>query len=157
MVLIVDGEILQDTDPRAIAARQRRAGGASSAGGGSGARPTPAPPRAGAAPPANDAPNNPLDQLAGAIGIQGQSLTVPAVWRVPAREVPLIWLVLLGVLTMFGGSAKLWTRGNARALSRNAHTTQPTPSLLAPNLNTPCAQAAGAWWPPLPSSMSSAG
>lgn len=47
--------------------------------------------------------NNPLDQLARAIGIQGQSVTIPAFWRVPMRQVPLIWLLLLGGLTMFAG------------------------------------------------------
>ena len=104
MVLIVDGEILQDNDPRAVAARQRRAGGASSAPffGGRGGVGGPPPPR-GAPPNAGAMGPGPLDQLAAAIGVHGQSLTIPAVWRIPAREVPLIWLLLLGVATMFVG------------------------------------------------------
>mmetsp|Transcript_13365 Transcript_13365/g.40517 ORF Transcript_13365/g.40517 Transcript_13365/m.40517 type:complete len:136 (-) Transcript_13365:1235-1642(-) len=100
MVLIVDGEILQDNDPRAIAARQRRGGpSAPSPARGAAARPASRSPP----PPAAGAPASPLDQLAELIGIRGQSLTIPAIWRIPSREVPLIWLVLLGVGTMFGG------------------------------------------------------
>lgn len=136
MVLIVDGEILADTDPRAIAARQRR-GVASSSGGAARPAPPQQPQRSAAPPAGGGAARNPLDQLAEAIGIQGQSVTIPAIWRVPMRQVPLIWLLLLGGLTMFAG----WRVPAAAALlhvfsglseAGTAPGSQPTPAGSGP-------------------------
>ena len=108
MVLIIDGEIVADNDPRAIARRappsqqqqpRSSAGrpppganvhGVGSGGGGGGA------PRAGAN-------ASPLDALASAIGVQGQTVEIPAVWRIPARQVPLVALLLLALATVFFG------------------------------------------------------
>ncbi len=97
MVLIIDGEIVADDDPRAIARRQ----------------PKPQPQQARAGPHTvrqqggvgggGAAPPGPLDALATAMGIQGRSLTIPAIASIPARDVPLIHAVLVGGLTVFFG------------------------------------------------------
>ena len=108
MVLIIDGEIVADNDPRAVA---RRKGQQASPG-------TQAPPRPGASggglPPnsaARQAPGgaagatgSPLDTLAAAIGIEGQVVTIPRLHaRIPERQVPMVAAGLLGVATLFFG------------------------------------------------------
>ena len=105
MVLIIDGEIVQDNDPRAVARRKpaaptptapthappmRRAppgqpGGGGGGGGGGGAN------------------ASPLDALANAIGVHGQMVEIPAVASIPGRAVPTIHLILLGAATLFFG------------------------------------------------------
>lgn len=109
MVLIIDGEIVPDNDPRAIARRKpastgsasRPSSGANISGipqANSGAR---APAQAGRAGPAG---GSPLDALADAMGIGGMSVTVPRLHaRLPAREVPMVAAGLVGLLTMFFG------------------------------------------------------
>ena len=52
---------------------------------------------------AGGAPANPLDALAGAMGIGGQSVRIPAISRIPARDVPLIVVLLISLLTLFAG------------------------------------------------------
>ena len=49
------------------------------------------------------APGSPLEALATQLGVQGQSVEIPAVWRLPAREVPMIGVILLGLITLFLG------------------------------------------------------
>jgi len=98
MVVIIDGEIVPDNDPRAIARRNPkstppRATGVAGVHGGA--------PRAGA-PPAG-AGRSPLDQLAEAIGVQGQSIKIPQIVSVPEREVPMIHVILVGGLSLFFG------------------------------------------------------
>ena len=100
MVLIIDGEIVQDNDPRAVARRKPAA-------------PTPTAPTH--APPMRRAPPgqpgggggganaSPLDALANAIGVQGQIVEIPAVASIPGRSVPMIHLILLGGATLFFG------------------------------------------------------
>lgn len=109
MVLIIDGEIVADNDPRAIARRkpaaapQRPAGGGMggihSAGGGGGG--------GGRAPPGGGggaAGGSPLDALAAAIGIEGRVVTIPKLHaRLPERQVPMIVAGIVGLLTMFMG------------------------------------------------------
>ena len=101
MVLIIDGEIVQDNDPRAVARRKPAA-------------PTPtapthappmrrAPPGGGGGPPPGGANASPLDALANAIGVQGQVVEIPAVASIPGRAVPTIHLILLGAATLFFG------------------------------------------------------
>ena len=102
MVLIIDGEIVQDNDPRAIARRQPKAAPRSSNSSGMGRVPPgggPQGPRGG--PPGGA--GGPLDALATTLGIQGQSVEIPAFSRLPARQVPLIALLLLAVATLFFG------------------------------------------------------
>ena len=108
MVLIIDGEIVADNDPRAIARRKgsqqqqpaqpppganiraATAGGAARPEGGGGG--------------AGAAGGSPLDMLAAAIGIQGMSVTIPRLHaRVPEREVPMVVIGLLGIATVFFG------------------------------------------------------
>ena len=101
MVLIIDGEIVQDNDPRAVARRKPAA-------------PTPtapthappmrrAPPGGGGGPPPGGANASPLDALANAIGVHGQMVEIPAVASIPGRAVPTIHLILLGAATLFFG------------------------------------------------------
>ena len=113
MVLIIDGEIVADNDPRAIARRKPSSAGPASSrpaganisgihGGNSqgsgGAR---APAQAARARPAG---GSPLDAVAEALGIAGMTVTVPRLHaRVPAREVPMIAAGIVGLLTMFFG------------------------------------------------------
>ena len=108
MVLIIDGEIVQDNDPRAVA--RRSGGGAAAAAVSRGPRgPSAAaaaaasgPARAAAAAAAGGA--GPLDQLAAMIGIQGQIVTVPRLHeRIPPRDVPMVVAGLLGVATFIFG------------------------------------------------------
>ena len=110
MVLIINGEIIADDDPRAV---QRRSGGGSaqpraSAPQGSGpnlqglggsrqSRPG----AAGQAGPG--AGGSPLDAMAEMIGIQGQTFLIPAVANIPARDVPLIVMLILAVMTLLIG------------------------------------------------------
>ena len=101
MVLIIDGEIVADNDPRAIARRGQGRGGAPQAAPRQHAAPTPQ--RAPAHGAADGAPANPLDTLAGAMGIGGQSVRIPAMGRIPARDVPLIVVLLISLLTLFAG------------------------------------------------------
>ncbi|KAL1508447.1 hypothetical protein AB1Y20_004550 [Prymnesium parvum] len=107
MVLIIDGEIVPDNDPRAVAKRAGSAGPRSSQ---SGPAPSTASSRSGVgggAPPppaaANGAAASPIDAIAAAIGVQGQSVRVPAIASVPSREVPMIHIILLGAATLFFG------------------------------------------------------
>ena len=102
MVLIIDGEIVADSDPRAVARRNpkpqataapRGANIQSVGGGGGGPQQRPA-----------GAGGSPLDALASAIGIQGQTIEVPGIaGRIPARQVPAIFLLLLAAATLFFG------------------------------------------------------
>jgi hypothetical protein len=105
MVLILNGEVLQDNDPRAIAARNSKA------------KPGAAPSARG--PPAREVDSNApaaaqqqqpgfpglsmLDGLARAIGVHGKTVRVPAVLGVPGQDLPVIVFVLLGVATFFFG------------------------------------------------------
>ena len=111
MVLIINGEIIADDDPRAV---QKRSGGGGSAqprasapqgsgpnlqglGGSGQSRPS----SAGQAGPG--AGGSPLDAIAEMIGIQGQTFLIPAVANIPARDVPLIVLLILAVMTLLVG------------------------------------------------------
>ena len=90
---------MQDNDPRAIARRN----------------PQPKPPTAranihgvggGSTAPGRGpagAVAGPLDQVAQALGIAGQTVEIPAIARLPARQVPLVHLLLLGILSLFIG------------------------------------------------------
>ena len=110
MVLIIDGEIVPDNDPRAVA---KRAGRSLTSGRGSTQQASAA--SAGhVAPPVNaggagDAggpatvSQSPLDALASAVGVHGQSIRIPSIASVPARDVPVIHLILLGAATAFFG------------------------------------------------------
>ena len=109
MVLIIDGEIVADNDPRAVA---RRKGGGSQQSAGpqqpQRANAGGAPPNtfraAGAAPPGAAGTGSPLDALAAAIGIEGQVVTIPRLHaRIPERQVPMVAAGLLGVATLFFG------------------------------------------------------
>ncbi|KAG6623568.1 uncharacterized protein IUM83_01748 [Phytophthora cinnamomi] len=102
MVHIINGEIVQDDDPR-VRARlqpqqnqpQRRFG--SVHGGADGAAATPA---AGEAPPGAGA--SPLQGLARQVGLEG-SVTIPAVLGLPARPVQKIHLAVAALLTVLFG------------------------------------------------------
>jgi len=106
MVLIIDGEIVADNDPRAIAMRNRKQGSTSAPSPAARVQQTSSPSGPRAPGPAIDAANaagNPLDAIAGFLGIQGQSFTIPGVWRIAPREVPLVAVVILALLTLFFG------------------------------------------------------
>lgn len=62
-------------------------------------------PQPGVHRPAQD----PLSGLARALGIEGRAVTVPAIspLGLPARDVPLVYLVVLGVLTLLFGPRAL--------------------------------------------------
>jgi hypothetical protein len=110
MVLIINGEIIADDDPRAVQKRgggsaQPRASAPQGSGpnlqglGGSGqSRPGAAGQGAGAG-----AGGSPLDAIAEMIGIQGQTFLIPAVASIPARDVPLVVLLILAVMTLLVG------------------------------------------------------
>jgi|TARA_B100000524_G_scaffold159427_1_gene80962 hypothetical protein len=99
MVLIINGEIVADNDPRAMARRQRPAASASPRAAAAARAPQGAPSASSGA----LAPGSPLEALATQLGVQGQSVEIPAVWRLPAREVPMIGVILLGLITLFLG------------------------------------------------------
>ena len=113
MVLIIDGELVADDDPRAIA--KRGGGGGGGGGGGSGGgigegRPFQSayrPNIGGTHQAAQTAPGptaSPLDALAGALGIAGKTVQIPAIaGRVPARDVPLIIVLIIAAVTLFFG------------------------------------------------------
>lgn len=112
MVLILNGEVLQDNDPRAVAARAAQKSGSST--GGSASRAAPA---AAAGPSsASRTPLQPqqqqgfrhalsgvLDPVEKALGIQGRTIRCPGFLSVPATEIPLIFIILVGVLALFFG------------------------------------------------------
>lgn len=115
MVTIIDGEIVQDDDPRAVARRQSRAarGSGTSRGGpgeGSGAGGS-ASRRGGFGPviPAGDAPAEDPDgllaPLARASGLAGRFVTIPAVAALGTRElkIPLIEVIAAGLAVALGG------------------------------------------------------
>ena len=111
MVLIINGEIIADDDPRAV---QRRSGGGSaqpraSAPQGSGPNlqglggSRQAHPGGAAGQAGPGAGGSPLDAMAEMIGIQGQTFLIPAVANIPARDVPLIVMLILAVMTLLIG------------------------------------------------------
>lgn len=112
MVFVLNGEVLPDSDPRAIAARGKGAAGptqrhpASGAPASAHAR-SDAPQHAARAPQAG--PTNPVAGLllkaATAIGIQDKSVRVPAIapLSLPATELPLIYIIVVGILFLFLG------------------------------------------------------
>ena len=116
MPIIINGEIVPDNDPRAVQRRAAAAGGRGGGGGGGGGGSGPGPQRP-SAPGANihggqsrPEPNaaaggggSPLDALATAIGVQGQMIQIPAVMSIPARDVPMIMVIILAVLTLVAG------------------------------------------------------
>ena len=73
MPIIINGEIVPDSDPRAQAARQRSTGSAAPSGN---ARPASAPSPSSFRPQPAGGGGGPLDQLAAAIGIQGPGLMI---------------------------------------------------------------------------------
>lgn len=107
MVVIINGEVVPDNDPRARAYQTRRA----------------APSRASSAQPQQPAhgarnqrgPPNPrpatqhqseggvLHSIATTLGIQGRSITVPEVLGIPSSQVQYIHLLLTALLTFFFG------------------------------------------------------
>ena len=106
-----NGEIVPDNDPRAIARRNPKpapstAPGQSNVrnlhggGGGGAGRGGSGMPRMGGA---GGAGPGPLDQVAEALGIRGQTVEIPAIWRLPARQVQLIHIVILALLALFFG------------------------------------------------------
>ena len=105
MPIIINGEVVPDNDPRAI---ERRAAAAKGSGGG-GSAPRPSAPGANVhggqsrPMPAAAAGGSPLDALANAIGVQGQTVQIPAVMSIPARDVPMIMMIILAVLTLVAG------------------------------------------------------
>mmetsp|Transcript_42524 Transcript_42524/g.78821 ORF Transcript_42524/g.78821 Transcript_42524/m.78821 type:complete len:156 (-) Transcript_42524:244-711(-) len=122
MVVIINGEIVQDNDPRAAkarggtagssgsGARERQfgariasvvsssgndegAGGNAAGGGGSGSV------RA-APPPAGRQGGGPLDQLAEMVGVKGKTVPAPALGDyVAASEVPMIYVIVVVVVS----------------------------------------------------------
>ena len=106
MVLILDGEIVQDNDPRAIARRKGSAAAPQRASVAS--APRPAPGGSGAGSGAGGGPGgaggSPLDALAAGLGLEGQVITIPRLHaRIPERHVPVVVAGLVGVATLFFG------------------------------------------------------
>lgn len=103
MVLIIDGEIVADDDPRAKAARAKRA--APSQPQATPNRPTGANIRTQAQGATQAGGGLPalLEPLETALGVQNQRVTVPAIWKLPARDVPMIGVILLGAASLFLG------------------------------------------------------
>ena len=127
MVLIIDGEIVADNDPRAIARRKPAAAPAPAPGRGPNIRQTGdagAPrPRPGGGGGAN---GSPLDALAAAIGIEGQVLTIPRLHaRIPPRDVPMVVAGLMGVATLFFGWRVLAAAAALHVLSGFSETAAP--------------------------------
>jgi hypothetical protein len=102
MVHIINGEIVADDDPRVVA---KRGGGGGGGGGGASARPRQnAPPMQAAQAAHAGPPASPLDAIAGQLGIAGRTVQIPAISnRVPAREVPLIVILLISIAALFFG------------------------------------------------------
>mmetsp|Transcript_36927 Transcript_36927/g.74982 ORF Transcript_36927/g.74982 Transcript_36927/m.74982 type:complete len:153 (+) Transcript_36927:126-584(+) len=119
MVVIINGEIVQDNDPRAAKARGGTAGSSGSgarerqfgariasvgsssgndegaggnAGGGGSVRAAP--------PPAGRQGGGPLDQLAEMVGVKGKTVPAPALGDyVAASEVPMIYVIVVVVVS----------------------------------------------------------
>ena len=120
MVFILNGEMIPDNDPRALAAR---GGGNNSRGGGGNSRGNARPSGGGnsrarggvhsinstpsSANSSRASPNTnsgPLASLAKMMGIEGQFLTTPRFSTfLPETKVPYVYLVVLAGLTMFMG------------------------------------------------------
>mmetsp|Transcript_14317 Transcript_14317/g.21057 ORF Transcript_14317/g.21057 Transcript_14317/m.21057 type:complete len:141 (-) Transcript_14317:150-572(-) len=112
MVRIINGEIVQDDDPRL---RNRSQGGSSghrgvrgvsglhsnrvqSGGYGGGTYGSQNPP-----PQAVQQGANPLDLVAEKLGIQGKTFTIPALFGMPSTQVELIYLILAGLIILIFG------------------------------------------------------
>ena len=110
MVLIIDGEVVADNDPRAIAKRRgastssQPSQSSASQQAGRGPRIQTTGGSGGSAGGGGAPPGSPLDALASALGVQGQVVKVPALHqRIPEREVPVVIAGILGVLTLLAG------------------------------------------------------
>jgi hypothetical protein len=107
MVKIINGEIVQDDDPRL---KNRKPGNVPI---------TPNNPRFGQTrssesvqpeqPPAGAAPANPLDMVASALGIADKFITVPAIQPLGFTEtrLPLIYIIFVGLLCLIFGARSL--------------------------------------------------
>ena len=120
MPIIINGEIIPDSDPRAKAARAQKASPTAAGQG----------PRFGSINQSGDAPSHtadrppahggagfgrpgaagvagagPLDQLAEFIGVRGKTITVPAIPPIgmPAVAVEYIHIIIVGVMCVFFG------------------------------------------------------
>lgn len=118
MVHIINGEIVQDNDPRVLARKQPQGDAASrrrpvaglgslSSSSGSGGSES-----AGGAPPQHAAPHgapaSPLQSLARMLGIEG-AVTIPAFLSFPARQVEKIHLALAALMVfLFGWRALIF-------------------------------------------------
>ena len=66
---------------------------------------------------------SPLDALAEAIGIQGQTIQIPAIARIPARDVPLVVVLILAVVTLlFGWKILAVAAGELPPMPSNTYT-----------------------------------
>jgi hypothetical protein len=91
MVLILNGEVIADTDPRAVAARRGSTGAHSSARSSGSTAPPPPPPAASRGGPARGGTQDPLG------GFIEKKVTIPAVFGAPPTEVPAYSLVLVAL------------------------------------------------------------
>ncbi|KAG5191232.1 hypothetical protein JKP88DRAFT_149533, partial [Tribonema minus] len=106
-VRIINGEIVQDNDPRL---RQRTQSAATTARGGFGAGDGAARPTPSAAAMAGGAAESPLQRLADMLGVKGKTITIPAVFGVPSRDVEVIHLLLVAAVSLiFGWKALAFT------------------------------------------------
>ena len=79
-----------------------------------------------AGPGGGAAGGSPLDALAEAIGIQGQTIQIPAIARIPARDVPLVVVLILAVVTLlFGWKILAVAAGELPPMPSNTYAARP--------------------------------
>lgn len=98
MVVIVDGDVVADDDPRAVALRRRNV-----------PQSTSNPPRSSSAAPRRDstpfyeAPDHPLASIENALKLQDARIDVPETSKTRAARLPVVYVVAAGAATVLGG------------------------------------------------------
>jgi hypothetical protein len=137
MVLIINGEIIPDSDPRAVAVRRKSSSGANAASPGT-ARQTgvqtlhsapsndPSAGRGGAPPPPNYDEDGPLAPVAQLLNLQGKKLTIPPIPQINYQGT--LSIPMINLLASAGAGALLgWRIGLALlvlAFAMSANNTQ---------------------------------
>ena len=139
MVRIINGEIVQDDDPRlkqrrpqeAAPAARPKFGGVHSPSSPSARQAAPAAPAAGGGGGASPL-SGLLDPLATTLGIAGQSVAIPALGPIPAGEVELVHLALVGAGTLFIGFRAILVAALAYAVVTHSKANPAAPAAATP-------------------------